>query len=61
MVEADAKFLEELEQQSSIKGLQESTLIAMLQELREMLRQFEVRGNIFSGQFSWANGFASNH
>ncbi len=41
-VEADTKFLEELEQQSSTQGLRESTLLKMLQELREMLRQFEV-------------------
>ncbi len=45
-VEADVKFLEELETQSMVKGLPEYTLTTMLRELNEMLRQLEVNQNI---------------
>ncbi len=45
-VEADVKFLEELETQSMVNGLPESTLTVLLRELNEMLRQLEVNENI---------------
>ncbi len=41
-VEADAKFMEELEQLPPIKGLPESSLTIMLRELKEMLGEFPV-------------------
>ncbi len=45
-VEADVEFLEELENQSMVTGLPESTLTAMLRELNEMLQQIEVNQSI---------------
>ncbi len=45
-LEPDVKFLEELETQSMVNGLPESTLTAVLRELNEMLRQLEVNENI---------------
>ncbi len=45
-LESDAKFLEELENQSMVTGLPESTLTAMLRELNEMLQQIQVNQNI---------------
>ncbi len=45
-LEPDEKFLAELENQSMVTGLPESTLTAMLRELNEMLQQIEVNENI---------------
>ncbi len=45
-LEPDEKFLVELENQSMVTGLPESTLTAMLRELNEMLQQIEVNQNI---------------
>ncbi len=45
-VEADVKFLEEMETQSMVNGLPESTLTVVLRELNEMLQQLEVNENI---------------
>ncbi len=46
-VEADVRFLEEMEKQSFVKGLPESPLLATLRDLRQLVWPFEVNKREF--------------